>query len=48
MTTSTNASESIEIRFMNDDDIPPNMLEGIRSDQQIHQVLQNKRYKGRQ
>lgn len=31
---------------MNDDSIPPNMLEGIRTEQQIQAVLQGKKYKG--
>ena len=31
---------------MNDDEIPPNMLSGIKSDQQIEQIMRTKRYKG--
>ena len=31
---------------MNDDKIPPNMLSGIRSDQQIEQMMQQKRFNG--
>lgn len=38
--------DGIDIRFMNDDSIPPNMLEGIRTEQQIQAVLQGKKYKG--
>jgi hypothetical protein len=37
---------SIEIRFMNDDSTPPNMLGNIRTEQQIAQVMANRRYKG--
>lgn len=37
--------DGIDIRFMNED--PPNQqLSGIRSDQQIGQIMANKRYKG--
>lgn len=38
--------DGIDLRFMNDDSIPPNMLSGIRTEQQIDQIMQNKRYKG--
>lgn len=38
--------DGIELRFMNDDSIPPNMISGIRTEQQIEQIMQNKRYKG--
>ena len=38
--------DGIEIRFMNDEEIPPNVLSGIRSDQQIEQFMRTKRYKG--
>jgi hypothetical protein len=38
--------DGIEIRFMNDDKIPPNMLSGIRSDQQIEQLMAQKRFNG--
>lgn len=38
--------DGIDIRFMNDESIPPNMCSGIRSEQQIDQIMQNKRYKG--
>jgi hypothetical protein len=31
---------------MNDDSTPPNMLSGIRTEQQIAQVMANRRYKG--
>jgi hypothetical protein len=31
---------------MNDDSTPPNMLGNIRSEQQIAQVMSNRRYKG--
>lgn len=38
--------DGIEIRFMNDDSTPPNMLGNIRTEQQIAQVMSNRRYKG--
>lgn len=38
--------DGIELRFMNDEEIPPNMLSNIRSDQQIEQLMRTKRYKG--
>ena len=38
--------DGIDVRFMNDEDIPPNMLSGLRTEQQIEQLLVNKRYKG--
>ncbi|KAK5698648.1 hypothetical protein LTR97_006295 [Elasticomyces elasticus] len=38
--------DGIEVRFMNDEDVPQNMLNGIRSEQQVEQLLANKRYKG--
>ncbi|EMC98187.1 hypothetical protein BAUCODRAFT_415872 [Baudoinia panamericana UAMH 10762] len=38
--------DGIEVRFMNDDSIPVNALSGIRSEQQVQQLLANKRYKG--
>ena len=38
--------DGIDIRFMNDDDIPIQALTGIRSDQQIEQMMRNKRFKG--
>ena len=38
--------DGIEIRFMNDEEIQPNMLSNIRSDQQIEQIMRTKRYKG--
>jgi len=38
--------DGIDIRFMNDEEIPLNALSGIRSEQQIGQVLNNKKYKG--
>lgn len=31
---------------MNDDSTPPNMLEGVRSEQQIAQIMSGRRYKG--
>ena len=31
---------------MNDDSTPPNMLEGVRSEQQIAQIMSNRKYKG--
>ena len=42
----TDIEFSIEIRFMNDDSTPPNMLGNIRTEQQIAQVMSNRRYKG--
>jgi len=38
--------DGIDVRFMNDESMPPNMLSGIRSEQQVEQLLANKRYKG--
>ena len=38
--------DGIEIRFMNDEKIPPQQLSGIRSDQQIDQMMQQKRFNG--
>jgi len=38
--------DGIDVRFMNEDDIPLNMLSGIRSEPQVEQLLANKRYKG--
>ncbi|KAK5113765.1 hypothetical protein LTR85_010782 [Meristemomyces frigidus] len=38
--------DGIDVRFMNDDQIPLNMLSGIRNEQQVEQLLANKRYKG--
>ncbi|KAK4546377.1 hypothetical protein LTR36_002054 [Oleoguttula mirabilis] len=38
--------DGIDVRFMNDDQIPLNQLSGIRSEQQVEQLLANKRYKG--
>jgi len=37
--------DGIEIRFMNED-LPAQQLSGIRNDQQIGQIMNNKRYKG--
>jgi hypothetical protein len=37
---------SIEIRFMNDDGTPPNMLNNIRTERQVGQVMSNRRYWG--
>lgn len=37
---------SIEIRFMNDDFTPPSMLNNVRTEQQIGQVMVNRRYSG--
>ena len=39
-------NRSIEIRFMNDESSPQNMLEGIRTEQQIAQIMSNRKYKG--
>lgn len=38
--------DGIEMRFMNDEDIPVQQLGGIRSDQQIQQLMRGKRFKG--
>jgi hypothetical protein len=38
--------DGIDVRFMNDDQIPLNMLSGLRTEQQVEQLLANKRYKG--
>ncbi|KAK0772291.1 hypothetical protein LTR59_015749, partial [Friedmanniomyces endolithicus] len=38
--------DGIDVRFMNDDDMPLNMLSGLRSEQQVEQLLNGKRYKG--
>ena len=38
--------DGIDVRFMNDDKIPLNMLSGIRSEQQVQQMLANKSYRG--
>ena len=38
--------DGIEIRFMNDEEIPLNALSHITTDQQIEQVMRNKKYKG--
>lgn len=38
--------DGIEIRFMNDEEIPLQQLSGIRSDQQIEGLMRQKRYKG--
>lgn len=38
--------DGIEIRFMNDEEIPPQQLSHIKSDQQVEQVMRTKRYKG--
>jgi hypothetical protein len=38
--------DGIEIRFMNNDSIPPQQLSGIRSDQQIEQLMHSVGFKG--
>ena len=38
--------DGIELRFMNDDEIPVQQLSNIRSDQQIQQLMRGKRFKG--
>ncbi|RMY06990.1 hypothetical protein D0868_05578 [Hortaea werneckii] len=38
--------DGIEIRFMNDNMLSPDMLSHIQSKQQIDNIMQNKRYKG--
>jgi hypothetical protein len=38
--------DGIEIRFMNDEEIPPQQLSHIKSDQQIEGIMRSKRYKG--
>ncbi|SMR47251.1 unnamed protein product [Zymoseptoria tritici ST99CH_3D1] len=37
--------DGIELRFMNED-LPPQQISGIRSEQQVEQLLASKRYKG--
>lgn len=37
--------DGIELRFMNED-MPPHEVSGIRSEQQVEQILSRKRYKG--
>jgi hypothetical protein len=37
--------DGIELRFMNED-MPPQEISGIRSEQQVEQILSRKRYKG--
>ena len=46
ITVYANTNHSIEIRFMNDDQTQPSMLEGIRTEQQIAQIMSNRKYKG--
>lgn len=38
--------DGIEIRFMNDDDINPQQLSHIKSEQQVEQIMRTKRYRG--
>lgn len=38
--------DGIEIRFMNDEEIPPQQLSNVKSDQQIEGIMRTKRYKG--
>ncbi|KAF2486347.1 hypothetical protein BDY17DRAFT_321151 [Neohortaea acidophila] len=38
--------DGIELRFMNDEEIPLQQLSGIRSEQQIEQIMAKKRFKG--
>ena len=38
--------DGIDIRFMNEDAIPEHQLSGIRTEQQIGQIMGTKRYKG--
>ncbi|OQO14696.1 hypothetical protein B0A48_00077 [Cryoendolithus antarcticus] len=38
--------DGIDVRFMNDEEIPLNALSGIRGEQQINQILSTKKYKG--
>lgn len=38
--------DGIELRFMNDETIPPSALSGIRTEQQIEGIMRNKRYHG--
>lgn len=38
--------DGLEVRFMNDTEIPVNMLSGIRNEGQVQQILGNKKYKG--
>ncbi|QIW95309.1 hypothetical protein AMS68_000827 [Peltaster fructicola] len=38
--------DGVDLRFMNDEEIPVDRLSGIRNEQQIQWVLQNKKFKG--
>lgn len=38
--------DGIDVRFMNEESIPDHALSGLRTEQQIEQLLANKRYKG--
>ena len=38
--------DGIDVRFMNDEQIPLNACSGIRDENQVQQLLANKRYKG--
>ena len=38
--------DGIEIRFMNDEEIPLQQLSGIRADQQVEGLMRQKKYKG--
>lgn len=38
--------DGIDLRFMNDDQIPLQMLSGIRSEQQIEGIMRQKKFKG--
>lgn len=38
--------DGIEIRFMNDEEIPPQQLSHLKSEAQIEQIMRTKRYKG--
>lgn len=38
--------DGISVRFMNDDTMPMNMLDNIRSEQQVEQLIGNKKFKG--
>lgn len=38
--------DGVDLRFMNDEEIPPERLSGIKNEQQIQAILQNKKFKG--
>lgn len=38
--------DGVDIRFMNDEDFPLDKLSGIKNEQQVQWILQNKKFKG--